>query len=214
MRPLQTALSHQISANIRKNLISYMQLHEMKQKDFSVFTEVGESTLSCYLSKKRIPSAEVLVRLAHKIDMTVSELIGEQDVFEDKSTTEPSSVVRVVDGDTIIVRYEGEDVRVRLIGIDTPESVHPDKSKNIPEGTTASDYTKSLVEGKRVYLEFGKQKYDRYNRMLAYVYLENGTFLNAHLLEVGMANVATFPPNIEHLALFESIEKERELHGV
>lgn len=209
MRSKNTALYDQISSSIRQHLVTYIQTHKMKQREFAKYVNIPEESMSLYISKKRVPTAERLVILAKGVGVTVSELIGEQPVQKAEAKPEPCKVVRVVDGDTIIVHYDGEDVRVRLIGIDTPESVHPDPNKNIPEGTTASDYTKSLLDGQSVYLAFDKQKYDRYNRVLAYVYLMDSTFLNAHLLEVGMANVATFPPNVAHLELFESIEKER-----
>ena len=82
---------------------------------------------------------------------------------------------RVVDGDTLIVtNSNGEDVRVRLIGIDTPESVHPDQSKNTLDGDIASEYTKSLLEvGQILYLEYDVDQLDVYNRTLAYVWLTN-----------------------------------------
>lgn len=199
----------EILSSISRNLINYIETHKMKQKEFAAYTGILEASISHYIRKNRAPSLGALLVLADKMGMTVSELIGEQPIQKAEAKPEPCKVVRVVDGDTIIVHYDGEDVRVRLIGIDTPESVHPDPSKNIPEGTTASDYTKVLLDGQSVYLAFDKQKYDRYNRLLAYVYLMDSTFLNAHLLEVGMANVATFPPNVAHLELFESIEKAR-----
>lgn len=115
----------------------------------------------------------------------------------------PYEVTRVVDGDTLIVRVDGVDTRVRLIGIDTPESVHPDASENTEEGLVASDYTKSLLpSGSRVYLEMDVEPLDIYDRTLAYVFMEDGRFLNAHLLEVGMAEVMTYPPQCEICVLF------------
>ncbi len=115
-------------------------------------------------------------------------------------------LVRVVDGDTLIVKYNGEDTRVRLIGIDTPESVHVDSSKNTQSGVVASDYVKNLLkETKKVALEFDEDMYDIYDRLLAYVYLEDGTMLNAHLLIEGYAEIKTFKPNTKYLSYFESL---------
>lgn len=129
-------------------------------------------------------------------DLNQSELLG------------PFEVVRVVDGDTLIIDYYSEKTRVRLIGVDTPESVHADESRNTVEGAIASDYTKSLLQqGSLVYLELDVQELDVYERLLAYVYLEDGTFLNAHLLETGMATVATYKPNVKYQSYFESIAK-------
>jgi len=105
----------------------------------------------------------------------------------------PYKVVRVVDGDTIIVDLNGAEERVRLIGIDTPESVHPDKEKNVEYGQIASAFTKDMLEGKQVHLEFDVQERDQYGRLLAYVYL-NGEMFNKILLEQGHATVVTYPP--------------------
>ncbi len=66
----------------------------------------------------------------------------------------PYSVIRVVDGDTFVIRADGEEEKVRLIGLDTPESVHADPDKNTPYGEVASEYTRSMVDGEEVYLEF------------------------------------------------------------
>ena len=57
-------------------------------------------------------------------------------------------VIRVVDGDTIVVDYEGKYEKVRLLCVNTPESVHPDKKQNMPMGKAASDYTKKRLKGK------------------------------------------------------------------
>jgi micrococcal nuclease len=82
----------------------------------------------------------------------------------------PYDVVSVIDGDTIIVKSDGGDVHVRLIGIDTPESVASDGYKvNTPEGDKASEYTRNLLEGNSVYLEYDKEQTDSYQRTLAYV---------------------------------------------
>lgn len=199
---------------VQTKLSDYIKLHKMSESDFAEYVNIKSTTISRYLTNKGtrdcIPTLNNLLKLSSKMGITVSELIGEETTTAPQGENMLYKVIRVVDGDTIIVNYEGEDTRVRLIGIDTPESVHPDKSKNIPEGTTASDYTKSLLDDTSVYLAFDKQKFDRYNRLLAYVYLPDSTFLNAHLLEIGMANIATFKPNVMHLELFESIVSERE----
>ena len=115
-------------------------------------------------------------------------------------------VVRVVDGDTIKVNFNGIEESLRLIGIDTPESVHPDADKNIKEGIIASDYTKSMLEGKEVRLEFDVQQRDRYGRLLAYVWLGNKMF-NKTLLDEGYAQVSTYPPNVKYVSDFVELER-------
>ncbi len=79
-------------------------------------------------------------------------------------------VVRVVDGDTIEVRLDGRDEDVRLIGVDTPETVKPDTPVQC-FGERASHFTKRRLTGKRVRLVFGVERRDVYGRLLAYVYL-------------------------------------------
>lgn len=117
------------------------------------------------------------------------------------------TVTKVVDGDTIKVMYEGKEESVRMIGVDTPESVHPDKSRNTEEGKIASNYTKAQLEGKTVELEFDVQQRDKYGRLLAYVWLGNSMY-NSHLLSQGIAQMATYPPNVKYVDTFTALQKE------
>ncbi len=96
------------------------------------------------------------------------------------------TVRRVVDGDTLVLENKE---RVRLIGVDTPETKHPRKPVEY-YGKEASAFTKRMVQGKRVRLEFDQANAhinhkDRYRRTLAYVFLEDGTFLNAEIIKQG-----------------------------
>ncbi len=120
----------------------------------------------------------------------------------------PYEVVKVVDGDTIRLMIDGNSTPVRLIGIDTPESVHPDAEKNVPEGKLASEHTKELTEGHWVYVEYGTEPYDRYGRILAYVYLDEETMLNAQILEDGYAEVYTLKPNDKYEDYFLSLDED------
>ena len=113
----------------------------------------------------------------------------------------PAKVTRVVDGDTIVVSLDGAEERARLIGIDTPESVHSDASKNVPYGKISSDFTKSSLDGKDVFLELDVEERDRYGRLLAYVYID-GTMFNKTLLDEGHAMISTYPPNIKYVDAF------------
>lgn len=103
-------------------------------------------------------------------------------------------VVRVVDGDTVILNIDGQKMRVRLIGIDTPESVAEDKSRNVKEGKIASEYTKNLLENEKVRVEFDEEKQDVYERKLGYLFL-NDEFINEKLLKEGMAKLYTKTTN-------------------
>ena len=99
-------------------------------------------------------------------------------------------VVRVIDGDTLLI--QGDD-RVRLLGVDTPEMKHP-RLPPQPFGAEATQFTTQLVEGKTVRLVFDKERYDDYRRILAFVYLEDGTFLNEELVLAGLATAeAQYP---------------------
>jgi len=127
-------------------------------------------------------------------------------------------VQRAVDGDTLKLE-NGE--RVRLIGIDTPEMHESEKlyrdSQRTGQDTTtiqklgrrAYEFTKKLVEGKRVSLEFDVEKYDKYNRLLAYVYLKDGgIFVNAEIVKQGYASLMTIPPNVKYADLFSKLYRE------
>ena len=126
-------------------------------------------------------------------------------------------VTRAIDGDTIIIST-GE--HVRLIGIDTPESRYNTKLERdaarsrkdikaiLKMGKEASNFTKYLVEGKKVRLEFDVQKRDKYNRLLAYVYLEDGTSVNAKIIEEGYAQIMTIPPDVKYSDVFLKLQEE------
>lgn len=106
-------------------------------------------------------------------------------------------VERVVDGDTLVLAG-GE--RVRLIGVDTPETKHPTKPVE-PFGPEASAFTKKAVEGQAVTLKFDREKYDRYQRLLAYVYRDDWC-LNEELIRNGLSECVTKYP-------FDSSMKEK-----
>jgi len=117
-------------------------------------------------------------------------------------------VVRVIDGDTIqVCCVFGDREKVRYIGINTPEIHHPMKGVEL-FGKEASEANRKLVDGKTVRLEFDVQEQDRYGRLLAYVYLEEGTFVNVWLVENGYAAVMTIPPNVKHQELFLKLQRE------
>lgn len=121
----------------------------------------------------------------------------------------PGQVVeRVVDGDTIIVEGVG---RVRLIGVDTPETVHPNRPVEF-FGKEASAFTRRLVDGKGVRLEYDWERTDRYGRTLAYVYLPDGTLVNAEIIRQGYGHAYTRFP-FEHLDRFRQFEREARQAG-
>lgn len=115
-------------------------------------------------------------------------------------------VTEVVDGDTLVVTG---DQRVRLIGVDTPETRHPDLGVQC-YGREASDFTARLLPpGTSVRLVLDVEPLDRYDRLLAYVYkLDDGLFVNQALVAEGYAQVMTVPPNVRHADDFLAAQRE------
>ncbi|MHC4138381.1 MAG: thermonuclease family protein [Planctomycetota bacterium] len=122
-----------------------------------------------------------------------------------------TTVTRVIDGDVIQVIYGGVEKRVRLIGIDAPESRIDRKAMkdaNMSEydietivemGAEAKAYVNGLIKrGDFITIEFDIKEMDRYGRLLCYVYLSNGKMLNEEIVKAGYANVKTIPPNVKY----------------
>ncbi|MBQ1388170.1 MAG: thermonuclease family protein [Clostridia bacterium] len=153
-----------------------------------------------------------------EVDSLVSSETGsaadaESETDETDELEGPYEVAKVVDGDTIKLIINGEKKNVRLIGVDTPESVHPDASKNVPEGKLASDHTKELVGDNQLYIKYGTEPADRYGRPLCYVYLPDGTMLNEQILRDGYAKVMIVGKNKEYKEKFTEIASEAKAEG-
>lgn len=129
-------------------------------------------------------------------------------------------VTKVIDGDTFWVADGSEKgIKVRLIGVDAPESRNVFKKKKGYYGTEAKAFVTQLISDSNVRLEFDVNQFDQYGRTLAYVYLQDGTFLNAKLVKEGYAVVMTVPPNVKHVDDFimlqrDARENERGLWGI
>ena len=122
-----------------------------------------------------------------------------------------ATVVRVVDGDTVVFDIDGQREFVRLIGIDTPETVKPNSPVEC-YGPEASAATKALLpEGTEVRLERDVEARDDYDRLLAYAYrADDGMFVNLELVRQGYAVLLTFPPNVAHVDEFvDAAERAR-----
>lgn len=105
--------------------------------------------------------------------------------------TQAYRVDRVVDGDTVKVWYRGKSEYVRLIGVDTPETVKPNMKPQY-YGKEASTFLKNLLKGERVYLLFDRTKRDRYKRLLGYIYrAPDGMFVNAEIVKQGYGKAYT-----------------------
>lgn len=140
-------------------------------------------------------------------------------VTQTSNTFQEAKLVRVIDGDTIVVDRGNGQEKLRFILVDTPETKHPQKGVQY-FGTEASAFTTNALEGKTIYLEKDVSETDRYNRLLRYVWIERPSSdeptkeelrtkcFNALLLLGGYANVTTFPPDIKYVDQFREFEKE------
>lgn len=120
-------------------------------------------------------------------------------------------VTKVYDGDTFQIKVDGQAVSVRLIGIDTPETIDPRRPVGC-FGKKASDETKRLIEGKVVTLSKDVSETDKYNRLLRYVFLPisggESLFINDYLIRQGFAKSLTYPPDVKYNDRFLAAEKE------
>lgn len=124
-------------------------------------------------------------------------------------TTETARVVRVVDGDTIVIDRGLGNERLRYIGIDAPESVKPDTDVEFM-GREASAANAALVEGRTVVLERDVSDADQYGRLLRYAWLQDGeawVFVNLELVRQGYAGVVTFPPDVRWVDELRAAER-------
>ena len=129
----------------------------------------------------------------------------------------PFPVTRVVDGDTVRVLIEGQDTAVRLIGIDTPETVAPNHPVECA-GPEASVYAEQLMSGEDVFLELDASQgtYDKYNRILAYVWLEGDLMVNLAMIDAGLAEENTYVEAYTYQQLFQQAEQDanEDLRGL
>lgn len=124
-----------------------------------------------------------------------------------------AKVVKVVDGDTLDVEFNGKKERIRLLLVDTPETVHPNKPVQ-PFGPEASKFAKDTLSNQHVQLEFDMSERDKYGRLLAYVWIDDHMF-NEMLLEKGFARVAyVYPPNVKYVDQFRDIQKKAQQSAV
>ncbi len=143
-----------------------------------------------------------------------SDSLGMTEATSTAVTTTNALVVRAVDGDTLTVRRDGdqEDVKVRMLGVDTPETVDPRKAVQC-FGKEASAFTASLVDGKRVRLDADPlaDEVDKYGRLLRNVILEDGRDMNALLVQEGYAYAyLSFPLNPVRKAELKRLQSEAE----
>lgn len=123
-----------------------------------------------------------------------------------QAESEFALVFRVIDGDTVVLKFGGETEMVRLIGVDTPETVHPTKGVEC-FGPEASAFTKQTLKVKtKVRLLRDVEARDKYQRLLVYLFLPDGTLFNNLLIEQGFARTLAIAPNTAFASQFAASE--------
>lgn len=145
-----------------------------------------------------------------KADKKLPESLNKKEFLEAK-------VAKVVDGDTISVKISGRVYKVRMLGVDTPETVHPKKPVQY-YGKEASNYTKKHLFGKTVFLQKDVRDTDKYGRLLRYIWIEKPSsknpsknevrtkMYNAILVKYGYARVYTYPPDVKYIPELRQLE--------
>lgn len=202
-------LSDSEKSTLEKNLSDYSK-EQSSRNEFSKARAIAEAELleisRPVFNNYRASTVEITDTKTDPIEIsTQTDKHSDSDILY--------HVERVIDGDTILIKINGKEERIRLIGIDAPESVHPDETKNTHCGTIASEFTKSRLEGKQVTIEKDIQERDKYGRLLAYVYLD-GVMFNKTLVEEGMAQVSTYPPNVKYADEFLELQRHARENNI
>lgn len=154
-------------------------------------------------------------------------LINNFDLFIKTDTDyETGRVVRVVDGDTAVIRVKNQDQKVRFIGMDTPE-YNPRRNISEPWGKEATEFTKNLLENQIVYLEKDASDTDRYGRWLRYIWLKppenpnrpsyeeiKNQMVNGILVREGYARAKEYKPDVKYTSIIRDIEKEAKIDKI
>jgi len=205
----------------RSDLFQLLDLYERQREDIQFELNANTITLErCYLN----PVYDYLMLLCSGLEFKQQRLLNELDIlsnqidrlrfqiadidreingFQNQTTSIVCEVTKVLRGDTFECAFSTGTRVVKLIGIETPDA--NDNLKSSP-----SDFTESLILGKRVILTFDGQKTDSYNRLLAYVYLNEETMLNAMLLRQGYGFAVSYSPYrfVNEFRRYENLAKE------
>lgn len=182
----------------------------------------------CFLTACSSKNDKIIESSTHYYDADIDNIedelsteISEPQNTEETTTAtfEEAKLIRVIDGDTIEIELNNKQYSVRLIGINTPESVAPDsyKTKNSIEGTEASNTVKDMLSDiETIYLQKDISDTDKYDRLLRYVWIEKPTdendineistkMLNAILVNKGIAEIATYKPDTKYEWAFKEL---------
>lgn len=145
------------------------------------------------------------------IKTTTQDSATEAKTATEITATKLYPVAKVVDGDTLAIQIDGQSQTIRLIGIDTPETVHPSKPVEC-FGVEASNRAKAVLTGAQVGIEKDPTQgdYDKYNRLLAYVILEDGTNFNKLMIEEGYAYEYTYNSSYKYQNEFKLAQQQAQ----
>lgn len=170
-------------------------VQDVKQETPIVETQKQINELETKVTNENSPNSKVLSGTETKASVPSSQYTYYQ-------------ITRVVDGDTVKISMNGKEETFRLIGLDTPETVDPRKEVQC-FGIEASNKAKELLTGKKVRVETDSSQgtYDKYNRMLGYIYLEDGLFYNKYMIEQGYAHEYTYGTPYKYQTEFKNTQK-------
>lgn len=176
-----------------------------------VAVDVSESTPETDVAAGSVSAVSEVAMDAPKEDVMTSDEASVDPAADQKGY---ATVSRVVDGDTIVIERGGVAETLRLIGMNTPETVDPRRPVEC-FGREASERAKSLLSGTRVRIEMdtSQGERDKYDRMLAYVFLEDGTHYNERMIREGYAYEYTYNTPYKYQALFKEAQAEAERLG-
>ena len=172
-------------------------------------TTSGASVIEAVAGSSPVEEPNVLEDT--QISETVSSQPAEQETAAQVPVVKFYSVIKVVDGDTLAIEMNGQSQTIRLIGIDTPETVHPSKPVEC-FGVEASNYAKAVLTGAQVSIETDatQSTYDRYNRLLAYIILEDGTNFNKLMIEEGYGYEYTYSLPYKYQSEFQLAQRQAQ----
>ena len=184
-------------------------------------TEAGQPVTETSAVAEKMAETQKIITSNQEIGRRETDYIPVQHQGEynypDLSGKDSAIITKITDGDTYHVELNGDDITVRLIGVDTPDSVAPEdyRKENTEEGSKVSELVKEKIKiGDTVYLEYDTSESDRYGRTLAYVYFADGTMVQDWLLSNGYATVYTLEPDTKYAEHFEKLElqaKEQDI---
>ncbi|MBT2582606.1 thermonuclease family protein [Planococcus sp. ISL-109] len=226
----ERAAAEQQEAEEKKQQEEELKKQEAEEAEKLAEQEAEEQRKQEEAAKKKAEEEKEEARLVAEQEATEkaeAEKIATEKAAQEKAEAEKNSIdtagttdqipvqlVKTIDGDTIKVIYDGQEINIRYLLIDTPETSHPQLGKQ-PFGEEAKARNLALVNSGQLTIEFDVgQRLDRYDRLLAYVYVD-GKSVQEILLSEGLARVAyVYPPNTRHLTPYEEAQAQAKAKGI